>query len=113
MTVERLPHMMACDEESPGGDTRIRILRLDISGFRSLKEVSWTPGDLNVVIGPETRAQAPEFAAIELDRLAVKGKKEAVTIHGLLGPATMAQSALSGFSTAPPREPECRSSRGP
>jgi len=40
---------------------------------------------MNVVIGPETRAQAPEFAAIELDRLAVKGKKEAVTIHGLLG----------------------------
>jgi adenylate cyclase len=46
---------------------------------------------MNVVIGPETRAQAPEFAAIELDRIAVKGKKEAVTIHGLLGPAEMAQ----------------------
>ena len=30
----------------------MRIKQLDIEGFRSLKQVSWIPGDLNVVIGP-------------------------------------------------------------
>ncbi|MEJ7618048.1 MAG: AAA family ATPase [Pyrinomonadaceae bacterium] len=29
----------------------MRITQLDIKGFRSLKEVTWTPGDLNVLIG--------------------------------------------------------------
>ena len=30
----------------------MKIVQLDIQGFRSLKDVSWRPGDLNVVIGP-------------------------------------------------------------
>ena len=40
---------------------------------------------VGIVIGENTRNLAPEFAALELDLIAVKGKSEAVTIYGLLG----------------------------
>jgi AAA15 family ATPase/GTPase len=30
----------------------VKIKQLDIEGFRSLRNVSWMPGDLNVIIGP-------------------------------------------------------------
>ena len=30
----------------------MKILRLEIEGFRSLRDECWEPGDLNVVIGP-------------------------------------------------------------
>ena len=40
---------------------------------------------VGIVIGETTRSLAPEFAALELDLIAVKGKSEAVTIYGLLG----------------------------
>ena len=39
----------------------------------------------NVVIGGETQAALPDYATIELDLIAVKGKTEAVRIFGLLG----------------------------
>jgi adenylate cyclase len=42
---------------------------------------------VGVVIGQETRKEAPEFATIELDLIAVKGKTEPVLIYGLLGDA--------------------------
>src|SRR5690606_30355829 len=47
---------------------------------------------VGIVIGPETREQAPEFAALELDMLAVKGKREAVRVYALLGDETLARS---------------------
>jgi adenylate cyclase len=40
---------------------------------------------VGVVIGDETRRRAPDYAVLELDLIAVKGKKEAVRIHALLG----------------------------
>jgi hypothetical protein len=40
---------------------------------------------VGIVIGESTRVLAPEFAALELDLIAVKGKSEAVKIYGLLG----------------------------
>jgi adenylate cyclase len=44
---------------------------------------------VNVVIGQTTREQAPEFAALELDLIKVKGKTRPVIIFALLGdPAT-------------------------
>ncbi len=43
-------------------------------------------------MGEATRAKAPSWAALELDRIAVKGKKEAVRIYALLGDGTAAQS---------------------
>jgi len=45
-----------------------------------------------IVIGETTRAAVDgKFAFLELDRVAVKGKVEAITIYGLLGDATAAQ----------------------
>jgi len=44
---------------------------------------------VNIVIGEETQADVPDFATIELDLIAVKGKEEAVRIYALLGDATM------------------------
>lgn len=40
---------------------------------------------VNVVIGPGTREQAPEFATLELDLIKVKGKTKPVHIFVLLG----------------------------
>jgi adenylate cyclase len=48
--------------------------------------------DVAIVVGEETRARAPGFAAIELDRIAVYGKQEAVRIYTLLGDETDAAS---------------------
>jgi adenylate cyclase len=48
---------------------------------------------VNVVIGPGTREQAPEFAALELDLIKVKGKTRPVRIFALLGDPAVAVSA--------------------
>jgi adenylate cyclase len=45
-----------------------------------------------IVIGEATREAAPAWAALELDRIAVKGKREAVAIHALLGDGEYARS---------------------
>ncbi len=47
---------------------------------------------VGIVIGDLTQQAAPEYASVELDLLAVKGKSEAVRIFALLGDAEMAQS---------------------
>lgn len=39
----------------------------------------------SVLIGPETQAQVPQFATLEVDLIRVKGKKDAVRIYGLIG----------------------------
>ena len=52
---------------------------------------------VTVVLGETTAARVHNaFALLELDRIAVKGKTEAVTIYGLLGDRTLAESA--GFT---------------
>jgi adenylate cyclase len=49
---------------------------------------------VGIVIGEGTRLLAPEYASIELDLIAVKGKVEAVRIFALLGDQTIAESAV-------------------
>ncbi|HEX3883853.1 MAG TPA: adenylate/guanylate cyclase domain-containing protein [Stellaceae bacterium] len=49
--------------------------------------------DVSIVVGEATREQAPAFAAIELDRIAVYGRHEAVRIYTLLGDEAAAASA--------------------
>jgi adenylate cyclase len=51
---------------------------------------------VGIVIGEATRAAAASWAALELDLIVVKGKREAVRIYGLLGPAEMADTAEFG-----------------
>jgi adenylate cyclase len=46
----------------------------------------------SIILGEATRAAAPEWAALELDLIAVKGKAEAVRIYTLLGDAAYARS---------------------
>ena len=48
---------------------------------------------VNIVIGPVTRTQAPDFAAIELDLIRVKGKTRPVHIFTLLGDPAAAAGA--------------------
>ena len=47
---------------------------------------------VSIVIGENTRRLAPDFAALEIDLLAVKGRQEAVRIYALLGDPNMAKS---------------------
>ena len=56
-----------------------------------LEGLSKTYG-VDIVIGETTRAAAPSWAALELDRVAVKGKQEAVRIYGLLGDQALASA---------------------
>ncbi|MCI0690452.1 AAA family ATPase [candidate division KSB1 bacterium] len=44
----------------------MKILQLDIEGFRSLKKVSWKPGDLNVIIGPNGTGKSNLLRFLEM-----------------------------------------------
>ncbi len=52
----------------------MKILRLDIKGFRSLKDISWTPGDLNVVIGPNGTGKSNLLRMLELISVSAQGR---------------------------------------
>jgi adenylate cyclase len=45
-----------------------------------------------IIISESTRSLVPDFAALELDAVAVVGKSEAVRIYGVLGPPSEARS---------------------
>ncbi|HUL07423.1 MAG TPA: adenylate/guanylate cyclase domain-containing protein, partial [Candidatus Acidoferrum sp.] len=45
-----------------------------------------------IIISESTRSLVPDFAALELDAVAVVGKTEAVKIYGVLGPPSEARS---------------------
>src|SRR5229473_8099356 len=55
-----------------GGD--MRILELEVEGFRSLKHVTWKPGDLNVVIGPNGTGKSNLLRMLELISVAAQGR---------------------------------------
>ena len=52
----------------------MKIVQLDIQGFRSLKSVSWRPGDLNVVIGPNGSGKSNLLRVLELTSASVQGQ---------------------------------------
>ncbi|MFI4999967.1 MAG: CHASE2 domain-containing protein [Reyranellales bacterium] len=49
-----------------------------------------------IIIGSKTRLQVPQFAAVELDLIQVKGKTEPERMFALIGDTTVAQSAAFG-----------------
>lgn len=49
---------------------------------------------VGVVVGEDTRASAADHAMLEIDRIIVKGKAEAVSIFALLGAPDLARSAI-------------------
>ncbi len=67
------------------------VLGDDVNLASRLEGQSKTYG-VRIVIGPRTREAAPEFAAIELDLLQVKGKTLPVRIFALLGSEDAAHS---------------------
>jgi predicted ATPase len=44
----------------------MKILRLKVEGFRSLKSLSWQPGDLNVIIGPNASGKSNLLRVLEM-----------------------------------------------
>jgi len=52
----------------------MKILQLDIEGFRSLKKVSWKPGDLNVIIGPNGTGKSNLLSFLELMSVSAQGR---------------------------------------
>ena len=56
------------------GETTMRIHRLDIEGFRSLRTTSWHPGDLNVLIGPNGSGKSNLLRFLELLSAAAQGR---------------------------------------
>ncbi|MEQ1917887.1 MAG: adenylate/guanylate cyclase domain-containing protein [Elusimicrobiota bacterium] len=68
------------------------VLGDDVNLASRLEGQSKTYG-VHIVIGPLTREQTPDFAAIELDLIKVKGKTKPVNIYALLGDPAVAKSA--------------------
>ena len=52
----------------------MKIKSLEIKGFRSLKDVTWEPGDLNVVIGPNGSGKSNLLQFLEMVSASAKGK---------------------------------------
>jgi predicted ATPase len=65
----------------------MKILELHVEGFRSLKDVIWKPGDLNVVIGPNASGKSNVLRAIDIIAVAAKGGlSDHVVEHGGMVP---------------------------
>ncbi|MCX5810437.1 MAG: AAA family ATPase [Proteobacteria bacterium] len=52
----------------------MKILKLEIEGFRSLKKIDWEPGALNVIIGPNGTGKSNLLRFLELISVAAQGK---------------------------------------
>lgn len=52
----------------------MKIKQLNIEGFRSLRNVSWFPGDLNVIIGPNGTGKSNLLRFLELISVSAQGK---------------------------------------
>ncbi len=64
----------------------------DAVNLASRLEGQTKPYCVDIIIGEDTHRAAANWATLELDLIAVKGKQEAVRIYALLGDDTMAQS---------------------
>ena len=44
----------------------MKLLNVKVEGFRSLRDVTWEPGDLNVLIGPNAGGKSNLLRFVEL-----------------------------------------------
>lgn len=51
----------------------MKIIDLKVHGYRSLKDIHWQPGDLNVVIGPNASGKSNLLRCLELVSVSGKG----------------------------------------
>jgi predicted ATPase len=59
----------------------MRILRFEVEGFRSLRNIDWRPGKLNVVIGPNGSGKSNLLRILELLSVAARGGLGNYVIH--------------------------------
>ncbi len=94
-----------------GYNPPMKIVQLDIQGFRSLKNVSWRPGDLNVIIGPNGSGKSNLLRMLEMISAAAQGRlSRFIQAEGGFGAVLwdgQAESikfsvAMSQMHTAPP-----------
>ena len=52
----------------------MKIIRLDVKGFRSFRDVSWTPSNLNVVVGPNGSGKSNLLQVLELISASAQGR---------------------------------------
>jgi len=52
----------------------MNILNLKIQGYRSLKNVSWAPGNLNVLIGPNGSGKSNILRVLEMISISASGQ---------------------------------------
>lgn len=69
--MEILNTLIVKDKE---GGPAVKIKRLDIEGFRSLKNIAWNPGDLNIIIGPNGTGKSNLLRFLEMISCSSGGK---------------------------------------
>ncbi|NQT21588.1 MAG: AAA family ATPase, partial [Planctomycetes bacterium] len=50
----------------------MKLLNVKFEGFRSLRDVTWEPGDLNVLIGPNAGGKSNLLRILELLSISVQ-----------------------------------------
>ena len=60
--------------ERSAEETKMKIVQLAARGFRSLRDITWAPGDLNVVIGPNGAGKSNLLRLLEMISAAAQGK---------------------------------------
>lgn len=74
----------------------MKIQELEIEGFRSLRDVRWTPGRLNILIGPNGAGKSNLLQALELLHTAAMGKlAEQILSQGGIAPLLWDQQVHS------------------